>query len=248
MASKIVVLITGANQGVGFETARNLLLSSTDYHVLLGTRDAAKGEAAAKALQLLPGLKGSVSHVQIDVTNDSSVDAAAAQVDATHGRLDTLVNNAGIFSAKQPAREALRDVLAVNVVGALSTTEAFLPLLRKAPAPRIVFVSSSVGSITHAADPKSKYYGAHANEYRASKAALNMLIVQYWARLGKDGFKVFGADPGLVATNFTGNPEQLRQRGAGTPADGGERIATVVKGERDADVGKVCGVYGVSPW
>lgn len=141
----------------------------------------------------------------------------------------------------------MREVAAVNIVGPISATEAFLPLLRKSSAPRLVFVSSSVGSITHASDPNSKYYVASANEYRASKAALNMLMVQYWVKLGKDGFKVFGADPGLIATNFV-NADQVRKRGAMEPEVGGERVATVIKGERDADVGKVCGVYGISPW
>ncbi|KAI9774134.1 MAG: hypothetical protein M1840_005227 [Geoglossum simile] len=191
---------TGANQGVGFETSQNLLLSSADYHALLGSRDVAKGEAAARALQSLPGLKGTISLVRINVIDDK------------YGRLDVLVNDSGIFSAKQPARDAFRDTLAVSVVGALSTTEAFLPLLRRSSAPRLVFVSSSIGSITHAADPNSRYYGAHASEYRASKAALNM-----------------------------------RQGGAGEPEGGGERVATVVKGKRDADVGKSAG-FMESPW
>ena len=74
-----------------------------------------------------------------------------------------------------------------------------------------------------------------------------MLMVQYWVKLGKEGFKVFGADPGLIATNFVG-ADQVRKRGAAEPPVGGERIATVVKGERDDDVGRVCGEYGVSPW
>jgi len=146
-------------------------------------------------------------------------------------------------------REAMREIAAVNIVGPISVTEAFLPLLRKAPAPRLLFVSSSAGSITHASDPTSKYHAASANEYRTSKAALNMLMVQYWVKLGKEGFKVFGADPGLIATNFGwGKPEVLRERGGMEPEVGGERIATVVRGDRDEDVGKVCGVYGVSPW
>lgn len=118
------------------------------------------------------------------------MDAAAKHVAETFGRLDILCNNAGIFSKNPSARDAVREILAVNVVGVVSVTEAFLPLLRKSAAPRIIFVSSSVGSITHASDPTSKYYAPMANEYRASKAALNMLLTQYWVKLGKDGFKV----------------------------------------------------------
>jgi NAD(P)-dependent dehydrogenase (short-subunit alcohol dehydrogenase family) len=186
--------------------------------------------------------------VQIETTDDSSVDAAASHIASTYGRLDVLVNNAGIFSKNPVIREAARETLAVNVVGSVSVTEAFLPLLRKSSAPRLVFVSSSVGSISQAADPKSPYYRpGGGNEYRASKAALNMYVVQYHNKLSLEGIKVFGADPGLVVTNLM-NMENQRARGGVKGYVGGERIATVVKGERDADVGRVCGVYGVSPW
>ncbi|KAF7978665.1 hypothetical protein HWV62_45192 [Athelia sp. TMB] len=260
MADKIIVLITGANAGVGFEAAKNLLLSSSAYHILIGSRDLAKGAATAESLSSASSIKGTATPLQIDVTDDASVDAAVAHVQATYGRLDVLVNNAGTTGiASNPAaalnptvattRAALKEILAVNVYGAVSTTEAFLPLLRKSTAgARLVFVSSSLGSISQAADPTSKYYNPRGGEYRASKAALNMLMVQYVAKLGGEGVKVFGADPGLNATNLTGDAESLRKRGAVEPSVGGERIATVIKGERDADVGRVCGEYGVSPW
>lgn len=109
-------------------------------------------------------------------------------------------------------------------------------------------MSSSTGSITHAVDPKSPYYSPLGTEYRTSKAAVNMLMVMYQARLKDERFKVLGADPGLCATNFTGNPESLRNRGASEPEDGGRRVAVVVKGEKDADVGRVLDDYGVSPF
>lgn len=203
---------------------------------------------SAKALQSLPDIKGTASWVQIDVTDDKSVDAAAAQIASQHGRLDILVNNAGIVSLASPNREAFRKILDVNVVGALSTAEAFLGLLRKSSEKRLVLVSSSTGSITHAADPNSLYYSPLGTEYRTSKAAVNMLMVMYQARLKDEGFKVLGADPGLCATNFTGNTESLRNRGAAEPEDGGRRVAVVVKGEKDTDVGRVLGDYGVSPF
>ena len=242
--------LPGANQGVGFETAKNLVLQNAAYHVILGSRDLSKGEAAAQTLTALPELKGTVSTLQLDVTDDASVDAAAASVKATYGRLDVLVNSAGIFLRGEPRRVA-RDIFGTNVIGYVSVTEAFLPLLREAPAPRLVFVSSSLGSITHASDPTSRYYAPVANEYRASNTARNMLMNQYWVRVQKETpgkFKVHGADPGLVATNLADTPEQLRSRGAVEPSVGGERIASIVKGDRDTDVGRVCGEYGVSPW
>ncbi|KAI1409803.1 NAD(P)-binding protein [Hypoxylon sp. FL1857] len=249
---KKIVLITGGNQGVGYETAKNLVLSSQDYHVVLGSRDISKGEVAAKEIQAVKGIKGTVSSTQIDVTDDQSVDAAAARIAAEYGRLDILVNNAGIVSmVSPPTRETFRRILETNTVGSLSVTEAFLDLLRKSihKPPRLIFVSSSTGSITHAANPDSPYYNAGgAMEYRISKAAVNMMMVQYYARLKPEGFLVFGADPGLCATNFTGNAAALRSRGAAEAWQGGERVASVIKGEKDNDVGKVLGVYGVSPW
>ena len=200
-------------------------------------------------LQSEPNIQGTVSAIQLDVTDDESVDAAVEKVSTDYDRLDILVNNAGIVSmANPPSRQKYREVLNTNVVGALSMTEAFLELLSRSSERRLVFVSSSVGSISQAADPSSKYYSGNGFEYRSSKAALNMLIVLYWNRFQKEGFKVHGADPGLCATNFTGDPQSLSSRGAATPAQGGERVAAVVKGERDADLGRVLGEYGVSPW
>ncbi|OHF00795.1 hypothetical protein CORC01_03869 [Colletotrichum orchidophilum] len=248
---KKVVLITGANQGVGYETAKNLLRSSSDYHIIIGSRDTAKGEIAVNKLQSTTIENGSVTFTQLDVTDTESIDAAAQYVEREWGRLDILVNNAGIVSMKSPPSTAeFRRTLDTNVIGALSVTEAFLPLLKKAAhtPPRLVFVSSSMGSIAHAADPSSPYYSPHVTEYRVSKAALNMLLTVYAARLKPDGFMVHGADPGLCATNFTGDPGSLKDRGAAEPSDGGERVATVIRGEHDGNAGRVIGVYGVCPW
>ncbi|KAJ8066763.1 hypothetical protein OCU04_004151 [Sclerotinia nivalis] len=246
-----LVLITGGNQGIGFETAKNLLLTSPEYHIILRCRDPTKGEAAVKELQSVPDLKGSVSATQLDVTDDQSVDAAATRLAGEFGKLDILINNAGIVSLESPpTREALRKVLDVNIVGTLSVTEAFLDLLRKAThmPPRIIFVTSSMGSIQHAANPSSPYYNPQGMEYRTSKAALNMMMVMYYARLKPEGFFVSGVDPGLCATNFTGNAESLKARGAALPADGGDRVARVAKGERDEDIGKVLSGDSVLPF
>ncbi|KAI1013789.1 hypothetical protein LB503_010592 [Fusarium chuoi] len=248
---KQLVLITGANQGVGFETAKNLVLSSVKYHVIIGSRDEAKGEIAARSLQSLEDIKGTVSSIQIDVTDDNSVDAAAQTLASEWGRLDILVNNAGIISmASPPTRQAFRRVLDTNLVGALSVTEAFLPLLRKSEhkPPRLIFVTSSTGSITLTSNPESQLHSAGATEYRTSKAGLNMLMMMYNIRLKPEGFLVFGVDPGLCATNLTSDAESLKQRGAAEPAEGGARIARVIKGEKDEDIGKAIGVQGVNPW
>jgi NAD(P)-dependent dehydrogenase (short-subunit alcohol dehydrogenase family) len=159
-----------------------------------------------------------------------------------------LINNAGVVSLDPVKRDALREALAVNLVGPVSVTEAFLSLLRNSPSPRIIFVSSSVGSLTHSSDPTSHFYNPAGMEYRASKSGLSMVIIQYQHMLKDEGFKVFGADPGLVATNLTKDPDSLRKMGASDADVGGARVASVVRGDRDADVGRVCGEYGVLPW
>jgi NAD(P)-dependent dehydrogenase (short-subunit alcohol dehydrogenase family) len=228
-----------------------LLLSSVKYHVILGSRDEDKGEAAAEELRSMETIKGTVSSMQIDVTDDDSVDAAAQTLASEWGRLDILVNNAGIVSmASPPTRETFRKILETNLVGALSVTEAFLPLLRKAEhkPPRLIFVTSSTGSITHASNPESPLHTSGAVEYRSSKAGLNMLMALYHVRLKTEGFLVFGVDPGLCATNFTSDADSLRKRGAAEPAEGGERVACVIRGEKDADVGKALVADGVNPW
>ena len=185
---------------------------------------------------------------QIDVTNNHSVDAAAKRVSEEFGRLDCLVHNAGISRLNHTSpRDAIREVMDVNCIGVVSVTEAFLPLLRNSTSARLVFVSSSTGSMTWTSEPGNKLHIPGGKEYRSSKAAVNMLMVLYHLQL-TGHVKVFGADPGLNATNFTGDPESLRARGAVEPHVGGERVAAVVKGDRDQDVGKVCGEYGICPW
>jgi NAD(P)-dependent dehydrogenase (short-subunit alcohol dehydrogenase family) len=239
---------TGANQGVGFETAKNLLSFSATYHVIVGSRDINRGKEAVAALES-GSILGTVSLLQIDVADDKSVDAAANEVSNTFGRLDILVNNAGILSTNPVTRDQIREVMAVNYVGVVSVTDAFLPLLRKSSAPRLILVSSSTGSLAHASDPNSPLFNpTRGVAYRSSKAALSMVLLYYHGLLSPDGFKVFGADPGLTATNLTGDKESLIKRGAVSGDVGGERIATVVRGDRDSDVGRVCGAYGVMPW
>lgn len=185
---------TNANQGVSFETAKNLLLSSANYHVLIGSRDLARRSATVATLND-SRLKGAASPIQIDVTDNASVDAVVKCVSNIYGRLDILVNNAGITSTNSLLAEALRERLEVNCVGVVTITEAFLPLLRKSSIKRLVFVSPGVSSISHAANPESRYYRPYVSQYRVTKAGLNMLLVWYWAKLKEGGFKVFWQIP-----------------------------------------------------
>lgn len=232
---------------------------------MLGSRNLAKGESAATAIN---SAGGSAEAIQLDVTDPSSIAAAANKVRADHGRLDVLVNNAGTLSQDAGGvAAALRADLEVNVLGAAAVTEAFLPLLLAQPTdPRLVFVSSSMGSLTGAADPSSPYYrsvlGTSPLEYRVSKAALNMLMLEYWKRYGAEPrvdvvgvglgtkIRVWSADPGANATDFMGEGKAVlaRARGIQGPEEGAKVIVGCVVGERDGEEGRVVGAYGLGPW
>lgn len=205
-----VALVTGANKGIGYQTAR--LLGELGHIVLLGARDPEQGGQAEKALREA-GLDA--RHVPLDVTDAASVRRAAAHIDETFGRLDILVNNAGI--AKAPGSDGsawapsaalvdeVRAVFEVNVFGVITVTNALLPLLRRAPAARIVHVSSEVGSIASMTDPDSPLFELTTLGYPASKAALNMITAMYAKELADTPIKVNAANPGYCATDLNGH-------------------------------------------
>ncbi len=195
-------LVTGANQGIGFETARQL--ARQGYFVYLGCRNPDNGAAAVKTLAE-EGLQ--TAWVQLDVTDQASVDAAAAAVAKQHPVLDALVNNAGIsgiwLEAGQPYPvDDMRRVFETNVFGVVRVTQAFLPLLSKSDAPRIVNVTSGLGSLTFQSDPNWRYSRFKHPAYVPSKAALNGYTVVQSAQLAPRGFKVNAVDPGYTATAF----------------------------------------------
>jgi NAD(P)-dependent dehydrogenase (short-subunit alcohol dehydrogenase family) len=197
-----IALITGANKGIGFETARQLGARGTT--VLAGARDAALGRAAVDTLRA----EGLTAHfVPLDVTDEKSALAAAAWTEAEFGRLDVLVNNAGIALGGTPPSgtdlDAVRGVFETNVLGVITVTNAMLPLLRRSAAPRIVNVSSEVGSITMESDPASPLWQMPPSvAYPASKAALNMVTVMYARELRDTPAKVNAANPGYCATDL----------------------------------------------
>ncbi len=209
-----VALVTGGNKGIGRAIVAGL--AKEGFVVHLGTRDERRGEVAAQELASL----GDIRVVQLDVTNDDEVDAAVGRVDADFGRLDALVNNAGAnisnFRAiEQPTKpteetaEDLRNVYEVNVFAVVRVTNAFLPLLAKSPAGRIVNVTSKRGSIGE----EGAWVGQPSMAYSSSKTALNALTVHYARELAHTTIKVNGAAPGHVATDFNGyggtrTPEQ----------------------------------------
>jgi NAD(P)-dependent dehydrogenase (short-subunit alcohol dehydrogenase family) len=192
-----ITFITGANKGLGLETARRLI--ERGHTVLVGARDPKAGTAAADEL--------GARFVEIDVTDDESVAAAAADVQRHEGSIDVLINNAGIHGPHgDPSGLTGADVLAVlnvNVAGVVRTTTAFLPLLRRSADPVIVNVSSSMGSLSATHDPARAESGVIAPAYTSSKAALTMLTTQYAKALAD--IRVNAADPGYTATDLNGN-------------------------------------------
>jgi NAD(P)-dependent dehydrogenase (short-subunit alcohol dehydrogenase family) len=208
MTTTKIALITGANKGIGFETARQL--GAQGMTVLIGARDQALGEEAEQKLRA----EGIDAHaIRIDVTDDTSVQAAAARIEAEYGLLDILVNNAGTATISRrrstPSTTDLDDMRAVyetNVFGVVRVTNAMMPLLRRSPAARIVNVSSEVGSISSQTDPASPLGQLPASaQYPSSKAALNMLTAMYAKELKDTPIKVNSANPGYCATDFNGN-------------------------------------------
>ncbi|KAG0651454.1 Short-chain dehydrogenase reductase tropE [Hyphodiscus hymeniophilus] len=240
MCAQKTVLITGGNGGIGYATAA-ALAASPAYHVIIGSRSLEKGKTALAKLSS----KGSVSLVQLDVTDATSIAAAVATVEKDRGRLDTLINNAGVGpTSPSLSVELLRNTFETNVFGVAAVTDAFLPLLRKSLDPRLIHVTSPLGSSTLRASgaPLPPFH-----TYEISKAALNMLALIH-RDLFKGEIKVITLDPGFNATNLGGDPEAMRRGGGGDPAKAGEFIKSVVEGKRDADSNKMINEGGSIPW
>ena len=212
-------LITGANKSIGFETARQLL--EQGYHVFLGSRTLENGEAAVAQLKA-EGLT-EVEAVEIDVTNEASVQAARTFVGQKTEALDVLINNAGITggmpqSALLASIAQFQKAFDTNLFGVVRVTQAFIDLVQKAAAPRIVMVSSSQGSLALAADPTSTYYAHKGAVYQPTKSALNMYSIILAYELRDTPVKVNMVDPGFIKTDFNGH------RGTGKVEDAARRI------------------------
>lgn len=205
MSENRVALVTGANKGIGRETARQL--AAQGITVFLGSRDTARGEATTAALQA-EGLD--VRLLALDVTNPESIAAAVETITAAFGKLDILVNNAGLGTFDRPVTSEDLDhwrwTFETNVFGLVATTQAFLPLIRKSAAGRIVHLTSILGSLGIADAPNSPLSGAigYAGAYGASKAAVNMYTIHLARELASSGIKVNAAHPGWVKTELGG--------------------------------------------
>jgi NAD(P)-dependent dehydrogenase (short-subunit alcohol dehydrogenase family) len=212
MQAKRVALVTGANQGVGFQVAKEL--AAHGVTVLVGSRNLERGEAAAKLI------KGDARAIQLDVTNQASIAAAAELIRKEFGRLDLLVNNAAVSStrkgslslreyakltlASNVSLDEVRAVWETNVFGVLAVYQAMLPLLRESSDARIVNVSSGVGSLTSNADPAYAYRTFFSPVYPASKTALNAVTLAMMLELESTGIKVNLVSPGYTKTNLNG--------------------------------------------
>ncbi|MET7707475.1 SDR family NAD(P)-dependent oxidoreductase [Micromonospora sp. NPDC005413] len=186
-----ITLITGGNKGIGFETAKQLL--ELGHHVYIGARDVERGEKAAAEL--------GARFVQLDVTDDASVNDALAAIDSAEGRLDVLVNNAGILGAGPIDGPTALRVFDTNAVGVVRVTEAALPLLRKSSNPTVVNLSSSLGSFWAVNNPERPEFNLPLALYAASKSAATMLTVQY--AKAHPGIKFNALEPGATATDMT---------------------------------------------
>ncbi|WP_432189569.1 SDR family NAD(P)-dependent oxidoreductase [Streptomyces sp. Tue6028] len=226
--------ITGANKGLGHETARRLV--ALGHTVIIGARDPERGAEAAATL--------GARHVRIDVTDDASVAAAAADVAAHEGVVDVLINNAGVHGPHgDPGDLTGADALGVfdvNVFGVIRTTTAFLPLLRRSPDPVVVNVSSGMGSLALTHDPSRAESSVVAPLYTASKAALTMLTTQYSKAL-KD-IRVNAADPGYTATDLNGHS------GPQTLAEGTDAIVRLATEGPGAGSGRFIDRTGPIDW
>jgi NAD(P)-dependent dehydrogenase (short-subunit alcohol dehydrogenase family) len=226
--------ITGANKGLGYETARRL--TELGHTVIIGARDSGRGQAAADRL--------GVRLVPIDVTDAASVAAAAAHVAEHEGSIDVLINNAGIHGpAGDPSTLTGADALAVfdvNLAGVVRTTTAFLPLLRKSSDPVVINVSSGMGSLAYTHDPSRAESSAVAPLYTASKAALTMLTTQY-AKAFPD-IRINAADPGYTATDLNGHS------GPQTVTEGTDAIVALATEKPDAGSGRFVDRTGEIAW
>ena len=241
------VLITGANKSIGFETARQLLQQG--YYVYLGCRDIQKGEQAVSQLHS-EGLN-SVEAIAIDVDDIDSIKAARVVLGQKIQVLDVLINNAGISggmpqSALGTDVSVFKQVFETNFFGVIAVTQAFIDLMRVSAAPRIVNVTSGLGSLTLHSDPTWKYYAFKASAYVTSKAALNGYTITLAYELRDTAFKVNAVDPGYTATDFNGHS------GPGSVEDAAGRVVKAAVLGDDGESGRFFSDdndgSGISPW
>jgi len=239
----LTALVTGANKGIGFSTTKQLL--AMGYHVYLGARDEVKGRTAIGQLYKMGFSK--VSLLVIDVANAASIDDALKRFASLESRLDVLINNAAI-GGTQPQQassinmDLLREVLETNYFGVVRVTQAFLPLMFNSESPRIVNVSSELGSLSYHSRTKAEYFAKHLMAYSTSKAALNSFTVLLANEFQHTSFKINCVTPGFTATDLNNNS------GSQTPDDAARIIVEYAMLPKDGPSGKFFGIDGQFPW
>lgn len=242
------VLITGANRSIGLETAKQL--SAKGLFVYLGSRNLSKGEAIVKELNE-QGFNN-IKAIEIDVTNQESVLAAKNSIEQEQGKLDILINNAGILgtqpqTATGTSVENIKEVFETNFFGVIHVTQAFLELLKRSESPRISNITSGLGSLTLHNDPNWKYYQVKSAAYGPSKTALNAYTIVLAHELKDSNFKVNVIDPGYTATDFN------HHSGPGSVESAASFIIKHTLTEDDAPTGQffsndIEDETGISPW
>jgi NAD(P)-dependent dehydrogenase (short-subunit alcohol dehydrogenase family) len=229
-----ITFITGANKGLGYEAARRLI--EVGQTVVIGARDPERGQTAADQL--------GARFVPIDVASDESVARAADDIAAHEGRIDVLINNAGVVGSRLPAEELAgpqaAEIFNVNVTGIVRVTHAFLPLLRRSEHPAVINVGSGMGSLTLTHDPDRVESKPVAPLYTASKAAVTMLTTQYAKAL--PDIRVNAADPGYTATDLNGHS------GTQTVTEGTDAVVTLATESPEAGTGRFIDRFGPVPW
>jgi NAD(P)-dependent dehydrogenase (short-subunit alcohol dehydrogenase family) len=242
MPTNMTALVTGANKGIGYETTRQL--AERGYTVWLGSRDLDRGETAARTL----ATAGDVRPLQLDVTDQASVSAAAARVSEESGVLDALVNNAGVAVREGEGRpgtvnpDTVQRALEVNFYGALRVTQTFLPLVRRASASRIVNVSSTLGSLSTLMSPSDPFSSFDFFAYPASKTMLNALTAWFAVELRHTAIMVNAVCPGSNATDMVGNV------GAQQPSQGARVVVRAATLNADGPRGTFFDASGPIAW
>ncbi|KAH1448044.1 hypothetical protein KXW52_002193 [Aspergillus fumigatus] len=262
VASKIV-LITGANTGIGFQVVRALCNSTQTYSIIVGGRSPAKVHSAIRAIQSeFTNCQSQLYPLQIDLESDDSIKHASEDISTKFGRLDALVNNAGAwFDAQANATMTERQMWAktwdVNVTGTHLLTSALMPLLLKSPDPRLLFVTSGAARLAGTDDLRlpinrsppagwPKPAGITATAYRSAKTGLSMVLREWGRILKNDGVKIWGIAPGYLATGLGGGTaEEMKKNGAEDADVAGPFIRSVLEGDRDTEVGRVIRREGV---
>ncbi len=217
----------------------------------MASRSHEKVKAAMSEIEAA-GLKGALSTMRLDVTNEKSVEEAAAHVKEEFGRLDVLVNNAGVGNMDDNVKTRFQICLETNVMGPAMVAAAFRPLLLESRNPYSIYVSSGAGTLVRNAAQRPPTHDGIKNgdAYPVSKAALNMLAVLEAGEYGPKGLKVFVMSPGFVRSNLRGSTEEARSGWgkAGDPEVSGQIVLSIVQGKRDADVGRFVHKDGVYDW